>query len=493
MVKDATYWAEQIREGKISTKELILAIKKRVMEKNPQLNALITFDEEQTLTELVTKKWTVDQPFAGVPIPLKLLGQEKKGWLNTSGSRLFKENHSLITDHFVQGLEQSGFVPLGKTNAPEFGFKNITDPSLYGPTRNPWNLEHYSGGSSGGAASAVASGMFPIAGASDGGGSIRIPASFSGLIGLKPTRGSMPTGPNGWRGWQGASINFALTISMRDTARLFDSLHGNHLAAPYQGPHYSKRMTQELRVPKAMKIAWCQSSPIGSAVSLEAQLALAESLKFLEKAGHELVEIRYPIDGIALMDSYYQMNGAETAAMMNEIEASLGRQLVYEDMEPMTWTLYQYGKGIKASEYVQALALWDQAAAVMERIFEDYDLFLSPTTAETAPAITTDLQSEEIRSSMSQAAELSQLERRSLVTKMFEKSLVATPYTQLANLTGQPAISLPVYVSPSGLPLGIQFMASKGREDLLIGIGFQFEQQEKFLLPNYYQEKRGEL
>ncbi|WP_262370019.1 amidase family protein, partial [Enterococcus faecium] len=156
-----------------------------------------------------------------IPFPLKMLGQEKKGWLATSGSRLFETHRASHTSNYVRQAEAIGLVPFGQTNAPEFGFKNITDPVIYGPARNPWNLECTPGGSSGGAAAAVSSGIVPLAGASDGGGSIRIPASFCGLIGLKPSRGTMPVGPYAWRGWQGAAIDFGLTVSMRDTEALF--------------------------------------------------------------------------------------------------------------------------------------------------------------------------------------------------------------------------------------------------------------------------------
>ncbi|MBP1039977.1 amidase [Vagococcus sp. BWB3-3] len=482
-MKDATYWATEIREKRLSPHELITETERRVLELNPELNAVVELDKASALKELASRVDQEEAPFYGVPIALKMLGQHKAGMGDTSSSRLFVGQRAKETDHFVKGIERLGLIPFGKTNAPEFGFKNITDPQLYGVTKNAWNIDYHAGGSSGGAASALASGMFPIVGASDGGGSIRIPASFSGLIGLKPTRGSMPTGPHGWRGWQGASIDFALTVSMRDTIQLFDGLRGNHKAAPYQAPAYGG-----VRQNRPLRIAYCVDSPIKGHVTEAARQAFEKAASFLARGGHELVEVAYPVDGPALIDSYYAMNGAETVAMMDEIEAGIGRPITKEDVEPMTWAIYQYGKQISAGEYVHSLQLWDQAAYVMETLFETYDAFLSPTATDTAPKVSAELQSPAIREKLALAEELSQGELKDLVYEMFAKSLAVTPYTQLANLTGQPAISLPVYVAKNGLPLGIQLMASKSREDILFRLGRELEEGQQLIVPTFYRE-----
>jgi amidase len=482
-MKDGLYYATQFRDKKLSVTEWI---DDREQQLNPELNAFVDWDAEAAKKQYKAND-RQNGPFFGLPIPLKMLGQDKKGMKASSGSRLFKEHRATSTDHFVQGLERLGFIPLGKTNAPEFGFKNISDPLIYGPAKNPWNLDYSPGGSSGGAAAAVASGLFPIAGASDGGGSIRIPASFSGLIGLKPTRGSMPVGPNGWRGWQGASIDFVLTVSMRDTETLFYHLRGTEKAAPYQAPK-AEWSHQAATEKKSLKIAFLTESPVGTPVSPEAVKAVHNAIDFLEKQGHQVTEVSYPVNGRQLIDSYYLMNGAETAAMFEGIQESLQRPLSKADMELMTWGIYQYGIQLPASQYTRSLQLWDQAAYKMEQLFEQYDLFLTPTAADTAPKIDAELQSEQIRKELAQAETLSQKQLQELIYDMFEKSLTITPFTQLANLTGQPAISLPTHVTESGLPLGIQFMASKGREDLLFQVGELFEKEQKFLLPKFYRE-----
>lgn len=479
-MKDATYLANGLRTKQFSLEELFTETKRKIEKFNPEINAFVTLEALDFQSNVKRPQLESDSLLAGIPFPLKMLGQEKKGWLATSGSRIFEEHRASKNSNYVQAVEKAGLVSFGQTNAPEFGFKNITDPQLYGPARNPWNLAYSPGGSSGGAAAAVAAGIVPMAGASDGGGSIRIPASFSGLIGLKPSRGTMPVGPNAWRGWQGAAIDFGLTISMRDTKALFQALQGINSGAPYQ---VTPAFWQQHPVKERLKIAVCVDSPIGSKVSVDAQIAVQKALHFLEQSGHEIVEIPYPLDGRTLINSYYQMNGAETAAMIESIENGLQRGIESNELEPISWTLWQYGKKLSAADYVQSLHVWDHAAVTMESLFESFDLFLSPTTADTAPKITADLQSDLIRQQMADVSHLSADEGLAVVSAMFEESLTITPYTQLANLTGQPAISLPTHVSEQGLPLGIQFMAARGREDLLFQIGELFEKHGLFYLP----------
>lgn len=487
-VKDGLYWAEKLRTKEISFRELLEFFEDRARKQNPTLNALVTMIDHDAIEEYQKQTDILNRPFAGLPIPLKMLGQEKKGWLSTSGSRLLIEHRASRNSNFTNQLLTNGLIPFGQTNTPEFGFKNITDAEIYGPAKNPWNLDYYSGGSSGGAASAVASGIVPIAGASDGGGSIRIPASFCGLIGLKPTRGIMPVGPSGWRGWQGAAIDFALTVSMRDTEKLFYGMRGIDSAAPYQAPERAWQHMQAAQQ-KKLKVAVIIDSPISSSVSPEAASAVEKARDFLLEQGHHVEMISYPLNGRELISSYYLMNGAETAAMFAGIEQGMGRPVEKNDMELMTWGIYQYGKRIPASQFINALGLWDRAAFIMEKLFTEYDLLLTPTAATTAPRITDDLQSTEIRDALEASASLSESELQRLIDQMFEKSLQITPYTQLANLTGQPAISLPTYLTKKGLPLGIQFMAARGREDLLLQVGSLFEKEYGFQLPEYYRQK----
>lgn len=486
MIKDGLYWSNQLKTKQVSFEEYVTHLEAKIKVINPKINALVTFEKESAIKQYHNTPNLDALPFSGLPIPLKMLGQTKKGWLNTAGSRLFRDARSPFTNHFVQRLEAIGLIPIGQSTAPEFGFKNVSDATIYGDTRNPADLSRSAGGSSGGAAALVAAGIFPIAGASDGGGSIRIPASFNGLIGLKPTRGTMPVGPDGWRGWQGASISFGLTVSMRDTKTLFYTMRGTENAAPYQAPKTEWAHHEPSN--KKLRIAFSTTSPVGSLVSKEAIHAVEEAVIFLTAQGHEVFEIKYPVNGDQLIRSYYQMNGAETAAMFENIATQMKRELTINDMELMTWGLYQYGQKLSAASYIQSLNTWDAATVEMEKQFERFDLFLSPATAHPAPKIETDLQSDSIRAELSTIEQRSKEEAATIIYQMFEKSLALSPYTQLANLTGQPAISLPTFTTKEDLPLGIQFMAAKGKEDLLFQIGYEFEHANRFHLPKAYLE-----
>lgn len=478
-MKDGSYWVAALQAGRISYGELYQEIANRVAKHNPQLNALVTWDLAGSLAQQEATPDLLQRPFAGLPIPLKMLGQNKKGWLNTNGSRLMAEERARKTDHFVSRMEAIGLIPLGQTNSPEFGFKNITDPELYGPTKNAWDHSRTPGGSSGGAASAVASGMFPMAAASDGGGSIRIPASYSGLIGLKPSRGQMPVGPSNWRGWQGAAVNFFLTVSIRDTQKLFRLMKGTERAAPYQVPAVKPVEKKRLR------IAVITESPVGTPVSEEARAAVVEAGTFLTSMGHDVTEVAWPIDGAALIRSYYLMNGAETAGMFADLAQELGN--VDESLlETSTRALWRFGELVSAADYVRSLHLWDQASAQMEAFHEKYDLLLTPTTAQVAPKLTRPWAPEATLERLTHISELSLEEAQEAIWAMFADSLAMTPFTPLANLTGQPAISLPTHLTKDGLPLGVQLIAARGQEELLLQVGALFEAAGLFHLPEAY-------
>ncbi|CAH0416677.1 amidase [Periweissella fabaria] len=483
---DATTLATLIKTHQVTSFELVEQALAKINATNKTLNAVTHLRTQAALNEArAYDRIASKRPFAGVPILLKDLGQDLTGLASTSGSKLFKNNIAQTTDNFVQAIINAGFIILGNTNTPEFGFKNITDPMLTGPTRNPWNPAYYSGGSSGGAASAVAADFVSIATASDGGGSIRIPASFSGLIGLKPTRGRTPVGPNGWRGWQGASISFGLTRSIKDTANLLDCLQTYQPAAPFSTPLFTAGFSNILttKLPANFSVAYSLKSPVNTPVSDAAITAVLTAVDFLKHHGITTVEIDNPLDGPTMMESYYIVNGGETATMFANIEASLNRPLTIDDMELTTWSIYQAGLPLTAVDYSTTLATWDHASFIMDKFLQKYDLFLTPTTATTAPKITGQpLMSSATIDKMLHVTNLNKQARLDLVSEFFADSLALTPFTQQANLTGQPAISLPTAIAPNGLPLGIQFTARKGREDLLLQIGQLFECENQFNL-----------
>ncbi|MGQ7462667.1 amidase [Streptococcus suis] len=473
--KDATAMAQAVNQKQVSAKELVQETIDRIEKLNPALNAVVSKQYEEALKE-VEKEDYLGKPFAGVPFLLKDLGQNEKGQPSSAGSRLLVGRPAGHTDTYVQRLKDLGFIIVGRTNTPEFGFKNISDASLHGPVNLPLDLSRNAGGSSGGAAAAVASGMVPLAAASDGGGSIRIPASFNGLIGLKPSRGRIPVGPHSYRGWQGASSNFALTKSVRDTKRLLYHLQTYQVEAPFPLallPEQSLFSSKN----KPLKIAFSLKSPIGSSVSADAQQAVLSLLPQLEALGHQIIELTSPVlDGFEVMRAYYLMNSVETAQMFDEIEAGLGRPMTPDDMEVMTWAIYQSGQTIPAKLYSKVLQDWDRYSATMADFHQHYDLLLTPTVADVAPKLDQFTHSQEMLDRLLYTQELAMAEQQCLIWEMFADSLAWTPFTQQANITGQPAISLPTYVRADGLPIGIQLTAAKGREDLLLQLADQLEQ-----------------
>ncbi|HFI0246697.1 TPA: amidase [Streptococcus suis] len=472
--KDATAMAQAVNQKQVSAKELVQETIDRIEKLNPALNAVVSKQYDEALKE-AEKEDYLGKPFAGVPLLLKDLGQNEAGQLSTAGSRLFQDYRAGHTDRLVQAFKNLGFIILGRTNTPEFGFKNISDSSLHGPVKLPLDLSRNAGGSSGGAAAAVASGMVPLAAASDGGGSIRIPASFNGLIGLKPSRGRIPVGPHSYRGWQGASSNFALTKSVRDTKRLLYHLQTYQVEAPFPLALLPEQSLFSSRN-KPLKIAYSLESPIGSSVSTDAQQAVLSLLPQLEALGHQVTELSSPIlDGIEVMQAYYLMNSVETAQMFEEIEAGLGRSMTPDDMEVMTWAIYQSGQTVPAKLYSKVLQDWDRYSARMADFHQHYDLLLTPTVADVAPELDPFTHSQEMLDRLLHIQELTMAEQQSLIWEMFAESLAWTPFTQQANITGQPAISLPTYVRADGLPIGIQLTAAKGREDLLLQLADQME------------------
>ncbi|WP_025730143.1 amidase [Atopobacter phocae] len=477
--QDATQMAEAVRSKQVSPAELIQHTMKRVEQINPLLNAITSTRFEQALHEATTRSFT-NEPFAGVPIFLKDLGQQREGDPDTLGSKLFQQARATHTDYYVQRLEAMGFIIVGRSSVPEFGFKNISDSQLFGPVNLPDDVRRNAGGSSGGAAALVTSGISPLAPASDGGGSIRIPASFNGLIGLKPTRGRIPVGPRSYRGWQGASVQFALTQSVRDTRTLLKHFQVKQMESPFIVPRLSQQaLSQPINRP--LKVAVCTQSPVGGVVSDEAIQAVQIAARFLERQGHDVIVLDTPIiDGISAMQSYYLMNSVETAAMFDGIEKMYQRPLTIQDMELMTWAIYQSGQHIPAKRYTQVLATWDEYSRQMAEFHTQYDLLLTPTTADVAPLHGQLDVPLAIQEQLRQMDKLSVDNQQALIWQMFAKSLDLTPFTQQANLTGQPAISLPTHRTADGLALGVQFIAAKGREDLLLAVADLFEQHQQF-------------
>jgi len=474
---DATDMTEMIQSKEIKPEEFLELSFQQLEKVNPLLNGVINTRKEKVMEEAKQIK-TKKLPFAGVPMLLKDISQKLEGEALTSGSKLLKSNTADRDSNLVKKIREAGFQFIGHTNTPEFGLKNITEPELYGPTKNPWNPEYSPGGSSGGSAAAIASGIVPIAGASDGGGSIRIPASFTGLFGLKPTRGRTPVGPGAGRQWQGAAIDFVLSKTVRDSAAMLDVLQVVQPEAAFQASLFpgSYKDTMQKDFKKPLRIAFSTKSPVDTPVSGDAVQAVEKVIHWMEKEGHQVEEIDNGVDGIKLMQNYYLMNSGEIASVMQGMEKMIGRTLTKDDVETETWLLNQAGKSVSAAEFSSSLSAWDIAAAQMAALHQTYDFYVTPATAYAAPKIGelthTDGEKEHL---CAQIDTLSKKKQQEIIYDMFLPSLTYTPFSQLANLTGQPAMSVPVHVTEEKLPLGVQVMAGKGEEHRLLQLARQIE------------------
>lgn len=489
-MKGFAYWqydgiglAELIRKKEVSTAELIEGVIARIEEKNPSINAVV-----HKMYEQAKKENDIRGDFAGVPILLKDITQEISGEPITEGSRAYQGYKAKRDSEFVRRLRETGTIFIGQTNVPEFALMGITEPEYYGPTRNPWNLDYTPGGSSGGSAAAVAAGFVPIAGANDGGGSIRIPAAYCGLFGLKPTRGRTPAGKSLGRHWQGASVDHILSRSVRDSALMLDLLKGYEKGAPFVAPPFDNHYYEIIQKPigKKLRIAYSVTSPIGTEVHEECRDAVIQTVKLLESMGHIVEEKEAPVDGRKLAKSYMTLYFGEVEAALTSLEDVLGRKVKRHDVEPTTWLLGLLGKATTAGEWVLGIREWDKAAFAMEEFHESYDLYVTPTTAFPPAKIgELDLKSSErTLIKMIDTLNLGALVKKSgFIDQLIENSLKRTPFTQLANFTGQPAMSVPLHMTKDGLPTGVQFMAAKGREDLLFAIAAELEQSKNWVNP----------
>ena len=474
---DALGLADCVRRGDVSAAELCEEAIKRIETINPQLNAVVTPMFE--IGRQAARQTLPNGPFAGVPFLLKDLLFAFAGAPMSSGCRTYRDHVPDYDSEMVKRYKKAGLITLGKTNTPEFGLMGITEPELFGPCRNPWNPACTPGGSSGGTAAAVAAGMVPMAGGGDGGGSIRIPAAYCGLFGLKPSRGRNPSGPAHGQPWQGAVQEHVITRTVRDSAAALDATQGPDRGAPYEIRPPEQPYLQEIHInPGHLRIGFSTASPLGTVVHPDCQQAVLKTAALLEEMGHELEETDTGVDGNALANSYLTLYFGEMAAELEEMQIVLGRKARPSDVEALTYTLALLGKTFSAGHFVTAMRCWDAAARQMGHFFADYDLFLTPTTAQPPAKIGSLLPSSIEKKLLAVINTLGLggvLKASGIVDQLAEKSLERTPFTQLANLTGLPAMSVPLYETADGLPCGSHFMAPFGEEALLFRLAAQLE------------------
>ncbi|MBR0693369.1 amidase [Bradyrhizobium lablabi] len=452
---DAVGLAELVRKKDVSPKELLDEAIDRTTKTDPQINAVVV--KHYDYAERQIAKGLPDGPFAGVPFLLKDL-DPLEGTRTTSGATVLSE---FVADHsgtLVQRFLDTGVTIFGKSASPEFGLMPTTESRLFGPTRNPWNLDHSSGGSSGGAGAAVAARILPMAHASDGGGSIRIPASASGVFGMKPTRARNPLGPDRGEGWGGFSVGHVLSISVRDSAVMMDAIHGPEPSSPYVAPPPLRPFSQEVgRDPGYLRISFTDRSPFGEAIDPEIAAAVRAIAQVLAGLGHRVEERAptLPADPAAVMTTIV---GGNTALTVRLLEQRFGRAMTADDLEHLTLVSARNSQKLAPVDYVAAQLAAFQISHTLATFFAGCDVFLSPTLC------TPPVRIGEFNTMSDDLTHIAPLLRRYM------------PGTSMFNMSGQPAMSVPLAWNKAGLPLGMMFAAKFGEEGLLFRLAGQLEQ-----------------
>lgn len=448
--------AALVAKRQIAPIELLNAVKQRFEAINPRLNATAQafFDK----AEAQIKQGLPAGPFKGVPFVLKDLGQQLAGTITTYGSRVYKDNTPDFDSTLVVRYKRAGLVIFAKTTSPEFGLTTTTESVLFGRTHNPWNLERTSGGSSGGSSAIVASRVVPMAHGSDGGGSIRIPASCCGLFGLKPTRGRVPVGPTQFEGWNGCSHHHALTISVRDSAALLDATGGAELGSPYFSPPPGRPFLKEVGAdPGKLRIALAVATPAGTPLDPECRKAAEEAAKLCESLGHRVEETKPPIEDAWMREAFLTVLRVSLARTLDDAARSLGHPVTDNDVEPVTWILAQAGRAVNVIAYSRAIAVMHQVGLAMAKFQQRYDVILSPTLARPPVA-------------------LGVLSLSPANVAQYTKDITEFgPYTALYNVTGQPSMSVPLHWSSDGLPIGVMFSGRFGDDAMLFRLASQLE------------------
>ena len=453
---DALGLAEKVRQGEVSPEELLEAALERCADRNPRLNAVVI--EMESYARKALQAGLPDGPFRGVPFLVKDLALQIQGERTTNGCRLFADHIANHDSELVKRYRRAGLVIFGRSASPEFGLTTTTESTLFGQTRNPWNLEHTAGGSSGGASAAVAAGLLPLANASDGGGSIRIPAACCGLFGLKPTRGRTPFGPDAGEGWSGMSTVHALSRSVRDNAALLDVSEGPEVGSPYWAPPKARPYLEEVgRDPGRLQVALLTESTNGTEVDPLCVSAAEESGQWLESLGHAVERIQLKVDREGLADSSQVAMGANLLATLEDQARQKGRCLGPDDVEHFTWLSIGRARERTAEDYARAIRGLHATGRQVDAWFEKFDVILSPTLG--APP---------------QKLGVLSLANPNL-EQMLPAVLQSVGFTQVFNASGHPAMSVPLVWSPDGLPIGVQIAGRFGDEGTLFQLASQLE------------------
>ncbi|HJP35163.1 MAG TPA: amidase family protein [Gammaproteobacteria bacterium] len=452
--------ADLVRRKEVSPRELVDSALDAIERVNPEVNCVVQTLRKEAMAEI--KAGLPPGPFRGVPFLVKEFGMHFKGMVTSAGSRLAVGVKFDADTELMTRCRKAGLVTVGTSTTPEMAFNANSEALVYGPTRNPWNLGHSVGGSSGGAGAAVASGMVPIAHANDGGGSIRIPAACNGLVGMKPTRGRTPTGPDSGLFLWGLAIEFAETRTVRDSAALLDALSG-----PEDGYFYTAEpprrgfLTAAMSPPGQLRIGVIDQLPGCAKAVRENKARLDDTRALLEDLGHICEPVRLKYDSDAFNESTIRLWAATLGFFIEQFAQMTGRKINARTLEAVTLEVYRYAKKLNAMEMEWAMSAQNAASRAVGRVMRDYDVLLTPGLAR-------------------DVVKLGVLDQNAKGVDMMDwwKQMMYdyTPFTPLFNTTGQPALMLPLWQSKAGLPLAMQFVGRLGDEETLYSLAGQLEQ-----------------
>ena len=460
LAPDAVGLSQLVRDGEVSPLELVDAAIGAIERLNGDLNAVITPMFEIAREAARSAEVDSGAPFAGVPFLLKDIRAAYSGVPTSEGCALLRGAAKTYESEIVSRHKRAGLICVGKTNTPEFGLTATTEPHAFGPTKNPWDLDCTPGGSSGGAAAAVAARILPMAHASDGGGSIRIPAACCGVFGLKPTRGRNPLGPDAGDVMNGLVVEHALTVSVRDSAALLDATAGPDIGDPYFAPPAEGSFAEAAsRDPGPLRVAFSTDSPFGNPVHPDCVEAVDSTARLLEELGHHVEQAAPEYDDRGFRGAFTTIWFSNLAASLAQISGEVGRELSAPDVEPLSLELGKRGAQSSGADYVAAVARLQLVGRQVGQFFQGFDIWLTPVTTSPPPALG-------FLHPGPEEADLSAFPKR--VREW-------VPYTQLANGTGQPAVSIPLHWTGEGMPVGVQCMAKFGGEATLLSLAAQLE------------------
>ncbi len=457
MLRPAGDLAGLVRGGELSARELVEASLRRIDELQPMVNAFTHVAYESALAAADAIESGDPRPYAGVPIAIKD-NRPVDGMPLSMGSGLFGEFVPRHDAFLVRRLRDAGFVIVGKTSMPEMGILPTTEPRRFGPTRNPWNIDRTPGGSSGGAAAAVAVGMVPVAHGNDGGGSIRIPASCCGLVGLKPARGRVSVGPDGGQSFLVA--DGVLTRSVADTAGVLDVLAGAELGDATWAPPPPAAGFAALAQgdPGRLRIGLANAPPYeDAAIDPVCSQAAHDAAALLQSLGHAVEEITPPWTGLDLLRDFTRAFGPLISLSTWLGGRIAGREPTPDDVEPLTWALWERSRAQDTISYLAAQGRLESVARSLVTFFEPYDAVLTPALGGRPVPI----------------GEIDGLGADPMIK--YRKSAAFTPFTAIVNVTGQPALSLPLYHGDDGLPTAVQLIGRPAREEVLLALATQLE------------------